>query len=132
MEKEKQYVSYSEAVKDLDLVLCNNIIEYHELSDYTFRLEDYIDDEVIKEVDEEGCYTTDEEREQAIRDKAYEKFYEYLEIYQYFLTDVYPADVEYYVKKYGLIFAYCDDLDIYVLLVNHLGTSWDCRKVEVK
>lgn len=131
MEKERQFVSYSEAVKDLDLVLCNNIIKYHELSDYNFRIEDYIDEEIIEEVNNDDFYETDEEREEAIIDKAYEKAYND-DIFQYFLTNASQSDVEYLTKTYGLIFAYCEDLDLYVLLVNHLGTRWDYVEVEVK
>lgn len=131
MEKEKQFVSYEEAVIDLDLILCNNIIKYHDLSDYRFRLEDYITDDIIQEVNEDDSYQTDEERERAIRDKAYERSYDF-EISQYFLTNADSSDVEHLVKTYGLIFAYCEDLDNWVLLVDHYGTKWCDVEVEVK
>lgn len=48
------------------------------------------------------------------------------EIYQWFLTDCSTSDVEYLEKRFGLLFTYSDLLGLYVLCVDHWGTSWDC------
>lgn len=41
---------------------------------------------------------------------------ENFEPYQYLLTNFSENDVEYYQKNYGLKFAYCEELDLYVFL----------------
>lgn len=48
----------------------------------------------------------------------------YTEIYQYFLTDCSMDDVEYLEEHFGLLFAYFDTLDLFVLCVPHWGTAW--------
>ena len=48
------------------------------------------------------------------------------EIFQFFLTNCTEADVEFLEKHFGLLFAYSPLLDLYVLCVDHYGTSWDC------
>lgn len=48
----------------------------------------------------------------------------YLDIFQYFLCDVGQYDKE-FCRKCGLIFSYSDLLELDVLCVDHLGTSWD-------
>lgn len=130
-ENEKEFTSYKEATKNLDLVLCNDITKYHKLTDHVYRLSDYIDEASIKRIHRNKQFTTDEERQEAIRRKAIAKIEEDT-IFQYYLTDANLTDVEYYVKKYGLIFALCKDLNVWVLLVDHVGTRWDLVKVEVK
>ena len=79
-----------------NLILCNNICE--------------IDESVI-----ENCRFDfyDEETE------------EYTEIFQWFLTDCNQFDVEFLEEHFGLLFSYSDKLDMYILCVNHYGTSWD-------
>lgn len=48
------------------------------------------------------------------------------EIYQYYLVTL-NADIDFIKEHYGdeLILAYSNVLDLYVLLVDHYGTSWD-------
>lgn len=41
---------------------------------------------------------------------------ENFEPYQYFLTNFSENDIEYYKETYGLKFAYCEELDLYVFL----------------
>ena len=99
-EYEKQYgkASYSTLVhKYIDnLILCNNILEIDE------NLYGNI------EVGEIGEDT---------------------EIYQAYITDLNNYDVEYMQQDLentnDIIIAYSDMLDCYILLVDHLGTSWD-------
>ena len=50
---------------------------------------------------------------------------EMTEIYQWFLTDCSERDVEYLEETFGLLFSYSDLLDLYILCVDHWGTSWD-------
>ena len=48
------------------------------------------------------------------------------EIYQYFLTSYSKWDVDWFKDTFpDLIFTYSDKLDLYVLCVDHWGTSWD-------
>ena len=48
-----------------------------------------------------------------------------IEIYQYFLTDCSEGDVEFLENHFGLLFSYSELLDMFVLCVEHYGTSWD-------
>lgn len=48
------------------------------------------------------------------------------EIFQFFLTNCSTSDVEFLEKHFGLLFAYSELLNLYVLCVDHYGTSWDC------
>jgi hypothetical protein len=50
---------------------------------------------------------------------------EYLEVYQWFLTDCTDDDVDYLEEHFGLKFTYSELLETYVLCVDHYGTSWD-------
>ena len=45
--------------------------------------------------------------------------------YQYFLTDCTKDDAERLHKWFGLNFLYSEKLELYVLAVEHWGTSWD-------
>lgn len=48
-----------------------------------------------------------------------------IEIYQWFITDASEDDVKWLEKSFGLLFSYSDKLGLYVLCVDHWGTSWD-------
>lgn len=48
-----------------------------------------------------------------------------IEIYQWFLTDCSESEVEFLEQHFGLKFTFSDALDLYVLCVDHYGTSWD-------
>lgn len=50
---------------------------------------------------------------------------EHTEIYQYFLTNYDAGDVEFLEQHFNLLFTYSDTLGLYVLCVDHFGTSWD-------
>lgn len=45
--------------------------------------------------------------------------------YQYFLTDCSQDDAEKLNKWFGLNFLHSEKLDLYILAVDHCGTSWD-------
>lgn len=100
-QKEKQYTTYDQAVKGLNLVLCNNIAEIDQSfwDNIRFNFED-----------EEGNQ---------------------IEIYQYFLCNASQLDVEYLEERYGLLFSYSDLIDCFVLCVNHFGTLWSGVDVEI-
>ena len=49
----------------------------------------------------------------------------YTEVYQWFLTSYSLDDVRFLEDHFGLLFSYSDKLDLYVLCVDHYGTSWD-------
>lgn len=49
----------------------------------------------------------------------------YTDIYQHYLTDCSLDDVEFLEEHFGLLFAYSETLDLYVLCVDHYGTAWD-------
>lgn len=50
---------------------------------------------------------------------------EVTEIYQTYLTDCSLSEVEFLEEHFGLLFSYSESLDLYVLCVDHYGTSWD-------
>ena len=47
------------------------------------------------------------------------------EFFQYFLTDCSKDDAERLHEWFGLNFLYSEKLDLYVLAVDHFGTSWN-------
>jgi hypothetical protein len=47
-----------------------------------------------------------------------------IDIYQWFLTDCTAEDAEYLANRFGLLFAYSDTLEVFVLCVDHCGTMW--------
>lgn len=49
----------------------------------------------------------------------------YIDIYQWFLTDCSEGDMKYLRDTFGLKFTYSELLDVFVLCVDHYGTSWD-------
>ena len=97
------YTTYDRAVHWLhnNLIMCNNITEIDSSVYDYFR---------FNLEDEEGNY---------------------IEIYQYFITDCSEDDVEYLEKSFNLKFTYSELLDKYILCVDHLGTGWDCVPCEV-
>ena len=46
------------------------------------------------------------------------------EIFQWYLTDANTDTIEYLEKTFGLLFTYSEVLNLYVLCVDHFGTSW--------
>lgn len=71
-------------------------------------------------------YKVDESVLENMRFSTYdEETGEYTEIYQWFLTDCSESDVKYLEETFGLLFTYSERLDLYVLCVDHYGTSWD-------
>lgn len=49
----------------------------------------------------------------------------YKEIFQWFLTDCSEDDVQWLEQHFGLLFTYSEKLDLWVLCVDHYGTTWD-------
>jgi len=92
-EKEHKKVSYKNLLQWLDIynnmVLCNEIVKFHEL-----------DLEVGNDEDE---------------------------IYQYYICDISNWAMRKIQEEFSdeLIIYWCEDLQVYVLGVDHLGTSWD-------
>lgn len=52
------------------------------------------------------------------------------EIFQYFLTSYSESEVEFLEEHFGLLFTYSELLDLYILCVDHWGTSWDYVTVD--
>lgn len=48
-----------------------------------------------------------------------------VDIFQTYLTNYSEDDVCFLEDHFGLLFSYSDLLDLYVLCVDHYGTSWD-------
>ena len=61
----------------------------------------------------------------SVYDNARFEWSEETEIFQWYVTDCSSSDVEFLEKSFGLLFTYSDKLDVYVLCVDHWGTSWD-------
>lgn len=47
-----------------------------------------------------------------------------VEVFQWYLTDISQDDATYLADRFGLLFTYSDLLNMYILCVNHFGTSW--------
>lgn len=99
-----RFTTYSIAVNwcNNDFVLCNNITEVDP---------SVFDNARFNLEDEDGNY---------------------IDIYQYFLTDCSEGDVEWLEKTFDLKFSYSDLLDCFVLCVDHCGTGWNYVACEVK
>lgn len=95
----KTTVTYADAVESIEnMVLCNGIAE--------------INDDVFFENVCEATLNEDEG--------------DYLEVYQYYITDCSDYDVDYLRRRYDLRFAWSEKFSVWVLLVTHFGTCWDC------
>ena len=61
----------------------------------------------------------------------YDEDNNFIEIYQYYITDASLDDVEYLEKNFGLKFSYSNKLECFVLCVDHWGTGWDYVSCEI-
>lgn len=87
---------YSEAVRNLSLVLCNNLPE----------VDPTIWDNVRKDLYDEESDT-------------------YRDIFQFFICGTNEFEVKYLEEHFpSLIFSYSELLDTWVLMVDHYGTHW--------
>ena len=55
---------------------------------------------------------------------------EYPEIYQYYITNCSEDLCEFLNDHFGLMFAYSEKLELWVLLVDHCGTCWDYVEID--
>lgn len=54
------------------------------------------------------------------------------DVFQFFLTDCNERDIKFLTSHFeGLHFGYSEVLDMYILCVDHFGTSWDYVPVTV-
>lgn len=108
-EYEKKYkkISYRKLIEYLftDVILCNDITKLF----YSNINGEYIEPEIEIGTD----YNSDEDY--------------YYDIYQYFIVDFPNFNLD-FMKKYcqnEIILYYIEKLDLYILGVDHFGTSWD-------
>lgn len=97
---EKRFITYDKAVSYLK----NNIVLCNNIVD--------IDDDLD------------------IRFNQYDEDHNPITIFQFFITDCSEDDVDFLEDSFDLKFAYSPLLDVYVLCVDHWGTSWDYVKIE--
>lgn len=71
------------------------------------------------------------ELDSTIYDNARFEWKENTDIFQWYLTDANTDTIEYLEKTFGLLFTYSELLDLYVLCVDHFGTSWSYVPCEV-
>lgn len=55
---------------------------------------------------------------------------EYPEVFEYYLTTYTRESCEFLNSHFGLMFAYSEPLDVWVLLVDHYGTGWNYVAVD--
>jgi hypothetical protein len=77
----------------------------------------------IADIDDELMYTT-------IGYECDEETEEYPEIYQYYITNCSEDLCKFLNEHFGLMFAYSEALDVWVLLVDHCGTGWGCVEID--
>lgn len=101
-----------------DLILCNDIVEKHEL-ELLSQIPSWEDLD-----EEEKSYYGDED----------EYYFEANnpECYQYFIVDFSDYDKDEIISNPNLVLFHCYDLDLYVLGVTHYGTSWDYILTDIK
>lgn len=110
-EKQNNKISYKRLIDRLftDMILCNDITKLF-CSELNGQ---YIEPEFIVGSD------YDDENDS------------YADIFQYFIVDFNSYTYEHILKKYAkqlgneIILYYIEQLDLYILGVTHLGTSWD-------
>lgn len=78
----------------------------------------------------EIAYLDDELMYNTIGYECDEETEEYPEIYQYYLTNCSDDFAEFLNEHFGLMFAYSEKLQLWVLLVDHFGTGWDYVTVD--
>lgn len=61
---------------------------------------------------------------------AFNEYGDLIDIYQYYITDCSEEDVRYLSDWYGLKFAYSEELDCFILMVDHWGTPWSGVMIE--
>jgi hypothetical protein len=115
------YVSYKRLINRYcsNKVLCNNIAQsevfneefYNEL----YNSLDYLNEDELKEYEDDPL-----------------AYYEGLEVYQYFITDMSEYEAETLKELNNELIVYSSDLDCYILCVCHYGTSWDYVLTDVK
>lgn len=79
----------------------------------------------VKNVNGIQCLLSDE----AIGYDIDEETGEYPDIMQYYLTQLNESTCKQLNDHFGLMFAHCTALDLWVLLVPHCGTGWDYVRV---
>ena len=79
----------------------------------------------VKNVNGIQCLLSDE----AIGYDIDEETGEYPDIMQYYLTQINESTCKQLNDHFGLMFAHCTALDLWVLLVPHCGTGWEYVRV---
>lgn len=60
----------------------------------------------------------------------YNEYGDLIDIFQYYITDCDETDVRFLSAWYGLKFAYSEELECFILLVDHWGTPWTGVMIE--
>ena len=108
------YISYRRLIKRYveNMVLCNNIAQ-----------DDCFNEEFYEALAEAFSYLPEEVQEEYNNDCF--EYYEGLEVYQYYITDMSDYEAEALRELNNELIVYSNSLDCYVLCVCHWGTSWD-------
>lgn len=121
-EKQEGYYSYRSLINYYceNKVLCNNLRESERFSEEFVEelynmLDKYISEEDLKEYENDTL-----------------AYYEGIDVFQYFITDMNDYEVECLRELNNEIIVYSSELDCYVLCVTHWGTSWDYVLTNVK
>lgn len=113
----KIYIKRNDLFKDLNLLLCNNIVQADpEFIENNFEIF-YSDCEECH-----GSGYKDEKEEEQCDECCGEGRHD-LEPYQYYLCHANDLDRE-YLASFGVELGYSELLDIYVLPIYDFGTSW--------
>ena len=111
--REHNRLDYHTLVKSMtcDNYILNNCIKFEsQAKDFEWEL--------VNGRDTYNPYEEDEDY-----DEEYEDYEEPIDFYQYFIIDNWGAEN---FKRYtDEPVYYCEELDIYLLAVSHVGTSWD-------
>lgn len=119
---ETYLTNYATAVKwcNNSLILCNDIanVDPSIIDNCRFNFFYYEDEDGNRYESESDAPDNTELYERSV------------DIYQYYLTNCTMSDVDYLEQTFGLKFSYSDMLDLFVLCVDHWGTSWDYVTIE--
>lgn len=103
-----------------DIILCNNIVDADE------SIYENIEWEQVRHHDE-----VDDQEDDESDDDQEEYSVDYKEIYQWYLTDFDEYEVRSLQRNFGLLFSHSNKLDLWVLCVTHLGSSWHNVVIDV-
>ena len=123
-ERERGYVSWSTMMtaRKTDLVLFNELVKL----DSFYDMQPFCEDLLQEKYDSYLSELDPDERE---LEDIYDYQLDHLDAFQYYAISLPTARI---LTDFNIITFYNDELDLYILPVNHYGTGWDYVLTDIK